>query len=141
MRIDKFNAEGYFDPTAYEALTNIEKQVKKSTFRPLVFICSPFAGDIATNIERARRYSRFAVTQNAIPLAPHLLFPQFMDDGCKEQRNLGLFMGLVLLSKCAELWCFGEIISEGMKVEITKAKKRNIPIRYFSVACTEVKAD
>ena len=37
MGVNKFNAEGYFDPTAYEALTTIEKQAKQKTaFRPLV---------------------------------------------------------------------------------------------------------
>ena len=26
MSINKFNSEGYYDPTTYEALTNIEKE-------------------------------------------------------------------------------------------------------------------
>ncbi|MDP3058954.1 MAG: DUF4406 domain-containing protein [bacterium] len=141
MGISKFNAEGYFDPTAYEALTNIEREAKQKAFKPLVFICSPFAGDVDRNIEKARRYCKYAVEQNKIPLAPHLLFPQFMNDGNATERRLAIFMGLVLLAKCAELWYFGEIISEGMQVELTKAKKRNIPIRHFSDACVEVEAD
>ena len=29
MSINKFNAEGYHDPTVYEALTNIEKEEKQ----------------------------------------------------------------------------------------------------------------
>ena len=42
MGVDKFNAEGYYDPTAYDALTNIERREKEArTFRPLVYICSP----------------------------------------------------------------------------------------------------
>lgn len=28
MGINKFNAEGYYDPTAYEAMTNIAKEEK-----------------------------------------------------------------------------------------------------------------
>ncbi|NCC69596.1 MAG: DUF4406 domain-containing protein, partial [Clostridia bacterium] len=36
MSISKFNAEGYYDPTAYEALTRIERESKKMSFRPLV---------------------------------------------------------------------------------------------------------
>ena len=77
MGINRFNAEGYSDPTAFEAITAIEKAVKKSYFKPLVYICSPFAGDIKYNVSRARDYSRFAVCKNVIPIAPHLLFPQF----------------------------------------------------------------
>lgn len=138
MSISKFNDEGYLDLTAYEALMAIERETKKTAFKPVVFICSPLAGDIERNLENARRYCRFAVSQNTIPIAPHLLFPQFMDDCDPDQRNLAIFMGLVLLSKCAELWYFGDIISAGMKVEISRARQRGIPVRHFSADCREV---
>ena len=46
MSVNKFNAEGYFDPTAFEALTAIEREAKKTAFKPIVYICSPFAGDV-----------------------------------------------------------------------------------------------
>jgi hypothetical protein len=139
MGISKYNAEGYLDLTAYEALLATTREAKKAAFRPLVFICSPLAGDVEHNLEQARRYCRFAVTKGAIPLAPHLLFPQFMDDGDKTERNLAIFMGLVLLSKCHELWCFGNKISPGMAIELEKAKRLCIPIRHFSEQCAEVK--
>ena len=140
MGVHKYNSEGYFDPTAYEALTTIEAEIKKQNFRPLVYICSPFSGEVEKNIENARRYSRFAVNEGMIPLAPHLLFPQFLDDDDPDERKLGLFMGMVLLSKCAELWVFGDKVSKGMGIEIEKAKKKGQTIRYFSDACEEVKS-
>ena len=137
MSISKKNSEGYSDPTAYTALTAVlkEEKVKNQPYRPLVFICSPFAGDVERNIENARRFSRFAVEQGAIPVAPHLLYPQFMDDNDKDERTLGLFFGSVLLSKCDAVWVFGEKISPGMKQELIKASKWNKPIRYFSADC------
>lgn len=138
--LEKRNSEGYPDPTAYEALLRIELAAKASAFRPLVFICSPFAGDIAGNTEKARSYSRFAVTRNCIPIAPHLLFPQFMNDSDPYQRDLAIFMGLVLLSKCLELWVFGETVTAGMSVELAKAKQRDIRIRYFTEQLEEVDA-
>jgi len=47
MSIDMKNAEGYQDPTAYEALTLVENEHRAlRAFRPIVYICSPFAGDI-----------------------------------------------------------------------------------------------
>ena len=62
MIIDKFNGEGYYDPTAYEAMTAIEKEGKVThAFRPIVYICSPYAGDTESNVKAAREYSRFAV--------------------------------------------------------------------------------
>ena len=106
MGINKFNSEGYYDPVTYEALTNVEREEraarKAGTYRPLVYICSPYAGDVERNSENARRYSRFAVDSGAIPFAPHLLFPQFMSENT--ERALALFMGNVLLGKCDEIW-------------------------------------
>ena len=62
MSIDMKNAEGYQDPTAYEALTLVENEHRAlRAFRPIVYICSPYAGDVDRNVAAARRYSRFAV--------------------------------------------------------------------------------
>lgn len=93
------NAEGYADPTAYGAFCAIEKEEKAlRAFRPIVYICSPYAGDVENNTAAARRYSRFAVEAGYIPIAPHLLFPQFLDDKKPKERELGLFFGNAILS-------------------------------------------
>mgnify|MGYP001083204135 CR=1 FL=1 len=136
--MDKFNAERYYDPTAAEALENVAREEKAKQYCALVYICSPFAGDTGHNIRRALGYCRFAVSKGCIPLAPHLLFPQFMDNSDREERELGLFFALVLLRKCEEIWVFGSRISDGMAREIGKAKKKGIPIRYFTEKCEEV---
>lgn len=130
MTISKFNSAEYYDPTTYEALSKVEREEKAARYRPLVYICSPFSGDVSGNIERAKKYSRYAVDSKAIPIAPHLLFPQFMDDDA--ERELALFMDMVLLGKCEELWVFGETVTEGMSAEIAKAKRKNMKIRYFT---------
>ena len=140
MSINRFNAERYHDPTAYEALLTIEQEEREQrTFRPIVFICSPFAGDIENNVKAARRYCRFAVETGFIPFAPHLLFPQFLDDTDPKERELGLFFGIALMSKCAEVWVFGETVSVGMAKEIEKAEKRGMRIRWFNSKYEEVK--
>lgn len=141
MGISKYNSEGYHDPTTYEALSRIEKEEKaaKKAYRPLVYICSRYAGEVETNVNMARVYSRFAVRNACIPLAPHLLYPQFMDDTVPAERSLALFMGIVLLGKCDQMWVFGSIISKGMAAEIEKAEKKKIPIRYFTEELEEVK--
>ena len=99
-------------------------------FRPLVYICSPFSGDVEGNTERTRQF----------PLAPHLMFPQFVNDEDPEERNLALFMDIVLQGKCQELWVLGDVISEGMSVEIETAKRRRQPVRYFNADFEEVDA-
>lgn len=136
--MDRVNSEGYSDPTAYEAIKAVTREEKAKAYMPLVYIASPYAGDTELNISRARGYSRFAVGKGCIPLAPHLLYPQFMDDSDKTQRELGLRFALILLGKCDELWVFGEKVTDGMFREIAKAKRRGMPIRYWSSNCEEV---
>ena len=109
-------------------------------FRPLVYICSPFSGDVEGNTERTRQFCRFALEHGQIPLAPHLMFPQFVNDEDPEERNLALFMDIVLQGKCQELWVLGDVISEGMSVEIETAKRRRQPVRYFNADFEEVDA-
>lgn len=129
MKISKFNHEGYKDLTPYEAL--------KDKYLPLVYIASPFSGDMERNTIKTQGYCRFAVNEGYIPLAPHLHYPQFLDDEDKDERELGLKFALILLSKCDELWVFDRV-SKGMAKEIAKAKRRNMPIRYFNSKCEEV---
>ncbi|AGL03631.1 DUF7768 domain-containing protein [Desulfoscipio gibsoniae] len=104
----------------------------------IVFICSPFAGDVAGNIDRARRYGRFAVTKKVIPIIPHLMYPQFLDEDDPAERQLGIEMGLALLSHCREVWVFGSRVSSGMAAEIDQAKVLGIPVKYFTVDCKPV---
>ena len=133
-----YNSEGYLDPTAHDAIVNVLKEQRKRPYMPKVFISSPFAGDVQRNIKNARRYCAFAVRSGYIPFAPHLFYPQFLSDGDTEQRELGLFMGMVFLDSCKEVWVFGERISSGMQQEIDRAEKRGIPIRFFNDQCEEV---
>ena len=98
----------------------------------LIYIASPYAGDIETNVVAARRYSRFAVEKGYIPIAPHLLFPQFLNDSDPNERELGLFFGNAIMSKCSEIWVFGSKISNGMAAEIKRARWKNYRLRYFT---------
>lgn len=139
MSISIYNSEGYPDPTAYSAMKAIEQEQRSlRDFRPIVYICSPFAGEVEANIEAARRYSRFAVDAGYIPFAPHLLFPQFLDDTNPDERQLGLFFGNAMMSKCSEIWVFGNRVSAGMQAEINRAKWKNYRLRYFTEDCQEV---
>jgi hypothetical protein len=139
MSISKFNSEGYHDPTAYDALSSIENEARAlRAFRPIVYICSPFAGDLEKNVVAARTYSRFAVEQGYIPIAPRLLFPQFLDDSDPKERELGLFFGNAIMSKCSEVWVFGSHISSGMEAEIKRAKWKKYRLRHFTENLEEV---
>lgn len=135
------NSEGYADPTATKAIEAIIREekaaVRNSTF-PLVYVCSPYRGDTQLNVERAKGYCRFVIGQNAMPFAPHLLYPLFLDDSDKDERDIGLRCGTAILKRCDQLWVFGEKVSGGMAGEIAAAKKHGLPIRYFNTRCQEV---
>lgn len=140
MSIDRFNSERYPDPTAYEALSAIEREEQTlCAFRPIVYICSPYAGDVEQNVAATQRYCRHAVDMGYIPIAPHLLYPQFLNDASPRERQLGLFFGNAIMSKCSEVWVFGDRISAGMEAEIKRAKWKNCRLRYFNETCEEVK--
>lgn len=139
-----YNSEGYFSPTEFEALTKIEKDEKAAkiaaNYRPMVYICSPYScGNLNESIEKARKYSRFAVDNHFLPITPHIYFTQFMDDSISEERDTAIFMNWVLMSKCEQLWVFGDIISEGMKAEIERAGRKRLKIRYFTEEMEEKK--
>ena len=138
MSINKFNIEGYDDPTAYEALTHINAEERKGRFRPMVYICSPFSGDPEGNTEKAKRYCRYATQAGYMPFAPHLFFPLFLRDELPRERALGLSMAIVMLTKCSELWVFGDDMTGGMAKEIRKAHARNMRIRHFTTDCKEI---
>jgi len=139
MNRDRQNGEGYDDPTAYEAIANIQLEERaRRGFRPIVYICSPYSGDVEANQVNARRYCRFAVDSGCIPIAPHLLFPQFLQDDKPKERLLGLLFGSALMSKCAEIWVFGSLVTPGMEAEIKRARWKNYRLRYFTEDCKEV---
>jgi len=130
-----FNAEHYRDPTAHAALMAVVRAEQENY--PSVYICSPLSGDVDRNVERACGYALFALSQGKCPVAPHIYFTRFMDDGDPAQRALGLSFALEWLSRCEEIWVFGEKMSAGMLRELEAADRKEIPVRYFDKACRE----
>ncbi len=95
----------------------------------IVYIASPYAGDVEGNVEFAKAACRLAMEEGSTPVAAHLLYPQMLDDMIPEQRELGIRMGLKLLEACSELWLCGSRISSGMQEELKTARIHGIPVR------------
>lgn len=94
-----------------------------------VFICSGFAGDVNQNIETARNLCQRAVAQDCAPFAPHLLYPQFMDDTRPNERATGIACGLEFMAECDEVWAYvGDGVSDGMRHELAHAHRLGKPI-------------
>lgn len=105
------------------------------SYMPVIYICAPYADDPKGNTEKAKKYARFATDSGYIPISPHLLL-SFMDEAT--ERRKAMFMDLVLLGKCSELWYFGDRITSGMDIELERARKRRMKIRHFTEDCREV---
>ena len=111
----------------------LEKFDKADKYYPLVYVCSPYRGKVDENVINARKYSRFTFDEKNIPITPHLLYPQFINDNDLFERNIAIHkINYVLIGLCKEMWVFGDVITEGMEREILIAKKRKMRIRYFS---------
>lgn len=102
-------------------------------YNRLVFICSPYrpesdnpaeqSRELLRNIKLAKIGCKIAVGRGCAPFAPHLLYPQFLNDHDKESREAGMKIGLQFLHLCDEMWVLGRKITEGMAAEIEAANE------------------
>ena len=60
---------------------------------PIVYIASPYAGDVKRNAEMARRYSRYAIDQGCIPITPHLWLPGILSEATERELRSALISG------------------------------------------------
>jgi hypothetical protein len=133
---EEIKKAGFADVDAYDALEALE--TKHFAPRPIIYVCSPYSGDVAGNVEKAKRYSRFVVDEGGIPITPHLYMPSFLKE--ESERDLAIFMDLELLTRCSEVWVFGEVLSAGMQIEIDRAQQKGKTIRYVGeeeIKCTK----
>ncbi len=94
--------------------------------RPFAYVCSPYAGDTKSNVKKARGYCRRLYELGYTPLAPHLLFPQFIEDSIPRERKDGLDMAEELLRRCRVVVVCGRDIFDGMMGEIALARRIGI---------------
>ena len=93
---------------------------------PFAYVCSPYADAPKANTIKAQQYSRRLYEMGYIPIAPHLLFPQFMNDNKPDERRDGLEMAQELLRRCRVVVMCGDEISDGMMAELGLAKRLGI---------------
>lgn len=116
----------------------MEVKVTESTART-IYVCSPYKAVSLTeadrewereeNVKRAKLACRILVKLGYLPLAPHLYFTRFLEDGDEKEREEGIMLGMRWLKASDELWVFGERISDGMSREISYARELGIPVR------------
>lgn len=100
-----------------------------------VYICSPYNAkteeERTANAAFAEKYCRYVVNEGNIPIAPHIYFTRFMDNGNEAERILGQEIGIELLKKADSMIVLrNENISAGMEREIKYAANHlGIPVR------------
>lgn len=114
------------------------KREKKEAFKPMVYICAPFGGEVEQNTKRAIRLAEVAYHEGNMPVIPHVQYP-FMDDCNPVDRRNALSFDLILMGKCQEVWVLASTITKGMKKELRVAKKHRQTIRWFDKDYKEVK--
>ena len=97
--------------------------------RKQVYIASPYRGDREHNEAFARSAMAYAIGEGYAPVAPHLLYPQVLDDANPVERAIGTVLAKSLLTVCEELWLCGDTITEGMEAEWQLAREMQIPVR------------
>ena len=131
MSVYGLNQEGYLDPTAATAIANVAEAEK---YLPLVYVCSKYSGDTVTNTEAAKRYSEFdgpgCDTANTAFVASFV----YAEDS---ERELAMFMDMVFLGKCDELWVFGDKPRRECAWRLLRQRSTIKKIRYFDESCKE----
>lgn len=94
----------------------------------LVYICSPYRGDVERNVKYARELTRSAALLGYIPITPHLYLTEALIDEIPEERKIGMELAKKILKKCSMVIVgkrYG--ISEGMESELRFARVMDIP--------------
>ncbi|OKL46986.1 hypothetical protein BSR28_06085 [Boudabousia liubingyangii] len=109
---------------------DLEHLINTATGRRLIYVSSAYSGDTKRNTHLAKAYARFVHDCGYVPIVPHLLFPQFLDE--ETEREAGIEAALSLLELCDEYWAFGNL-TEGMVTEFKASLAMGIPNVPFTV--------
>lgn len=96
-----------------------------------VILESPYAGDVAANVDYARACVADSVRRGEAPIASHLLFtqPGVLNDDNPQERTLGIAAGLAWLSVADAMVVYHDRgLSRGMMNAMDLANKANIPV-------------
>ena len=102
----------------------------------LVVLESPYAGDVAANVEYARACVRDCLKRGEAPTASHLLFtqPGVLDDGIPSERALGIAAGYAWIARADAVVVYVDRgVSRGMRAGIVLARERGVEIEYRTI--------
>lgn len=93
----------------------------------LVYVCSPYRGEIRRNKEYARELTKAALNSGFAPVTVHLYLTEVLDDNKPQERSRGMAAGRDIMRQCKYILIGDKYgISEGMKEEITLAALKGL---------------
>ena len=95
-----------------------------------IILESPYAGNVAKNIEYARKCVKNSLIHGEAPIASHLLYTQnnVLNDENPDERMVGINAGLAWKSVTdLQVFYVDYGISKGMQYGMDYAKENNIP--------------
>ena len=97
----------------------------------LIYVCSPYRGEIQRNKEYARELTRAAINSGFAPVTVHLYLTEVLDDNKPQERSRGMEAGQDILERCGYI-LLGEKygISDGMQKEIILATLKGLILLY-----------
>lgn len=99
------------------------KKKRRNVRTDRLYIYAPLLQGIRKGTWKRQGITAVCGKERLYSIGPAPTFPQFMDDTVAAERSLAMFMNMVLLGRCEQVWVFGSRISAGMAAEIGKAER------------------
>jgi hypothetical protein len=90
-----------------------------------------FTAQSSKNFYQRMLICKFVFDKGGVPINPFNLFGYFLYE--LVDRDLVRNANNVILSRCDELWVFGEV-SDGVLVEVQAFKNAGKPVKYFDIS-------
>lgn len=105
----------------------------------MIYLASPYRAthevDTSTHIEYARRALHHSLKLGESPVAPHLLYPQVLDDDIPDQRLIGIRANADLIESSGRVAFYVDYgMSPGMVEELRLANEYKVPIDIRSIS-------
>ncbi|MCU0664664.1 MAG: hypothetical protein MUC50_20365 [Myxococcota bacterium] len=106
------------------------EHIKNRGRRPRVYVCHAVSANTEKTERAIKAICREIVHSGALPIAPQVYLPQFVDE--HSARGLSMTFCLELVALCDELRVYGTTITSGMRREIELAEGFGIPVRHMT---------
>ena len=96
--------------------------------RPFAYVCAPTSNELGGSNKKLRTYCRKLYDLGYLPVAPQLLFPQFINCNVPVENNDSVSMASDMLRRCRVVVVCGKHNTEIMTSEIELARRLGIVI-------------